>query len=624
MDYTKNRCVHQIFEELAAQTPDAIAVVCEGMQFTYKELNNRANQLAYYLRKCGVGPDALVGICMERSIDMVISLLGVLKAGAAYLPLDPAYPKERLKFMIEDSNTTTLITRNNHLKYFVECLVKKICLDNDRNLISTYSVENLSNLTHEESLAYIIYTSGSTGRPKGVCILHKAINSLVINTNYIRFKSTDVVAQVSNFSFDAATFEIWGALLNGACLVLIANKIVLSPDEFANDIRKQRVSVLFLTTALFNQMAREVPNAFPSVRYLLFGGESVDPKCVRMVVEGGPPQHLIHVYGPTECTTFTLWYQIKEITEDAVTVPIGKPVSNTMVYILDKDLQIVPDGVSGEIFIGGQGLASGYLNSPDLTTEKFILNPFANKDGARLYRTGDLARYLPDGDVEFIGRRDHQVKIRGHRIELGEIESFLMQCPCVKDVVVIAREDVPGDKRLVAYIVPEAKSIINPVEIRYFLNKKVPKYMVPSVFLTLTILPLTQNGKVDRKALPKPGQDCHELKKEFVAPRTAVEKALTEIWSEVLKLKQIGIYDNFFELGGHSLLATQLISRISNAFQIELSLRVVFESPVFAVMAQKIEQIKENVGVDQDMDLFLAELEAVSDQVAQKRLQLLG
>ncbi|MHC4268500.1 MAG: non-ribosomal peptide synthetase [Planctomycetota bacterium] len=592
-EYPHDECIHQLFEMQVEKVPDAVAVVYEDDKLTYRELNERSNQLAHYLRKHGVGPDVLVGICMERSIDMIVGLLGILKAGGAYVPLDTSYPKERLKFMIDDSNLEILLTTNNLLKYIPDNNIKKICLDNEWNIISEYRMENVSNLTNMRNLAYVIYTSGSTGRPKGVCVLHQSINCLVINTNYIQFKSSDIIAQASNFSFDAATFEIWGALLNGASLVLISNDIILSPEEFATEIRRQGISVLFLTTALFNQMTREAPNAFRSVRYLLFGGETVDPSCVRMVVEAGPPQHLLHVYGPTECTTFTSWYQVKNIPKEAVTIPIGRPISNTTIYLLDRNLQPVPVGVVGEIYIGGDGIASEYLNRPDFSAEKFIPDPFINKAGSSLYRSGDLARYLPDGNIEFLGRKDNQVKIRGFRIELGEIEAVLDKYPGVNQVAVLAREDEPGKKRLVTYIVLEEGPKTSISVLRDFLKKKLPEYMIPSVFIKLDSLPLTPNGKVDRKALPIPDQKRPELEKEFVAPHTSVEKELAKIWCEVLRLQQIGIHDNFFESGGHSLLATQVMHRMRNISRENLPLALLFQYPTIAGLAKYLS--RENV-----------------------------
>jgi amino acid adenylation domain-containing protein/non-ribosomal peptide synthase protein (TIGR01720 family) len=462
-EYPFDKCIHRLFEEQVERSPDAIAVVFEEEQLTYRELNQRANCLAHHLKTLGVGPEVLVGICVERSLYMVVGLLGILKAGGAYVPLDPAYPIERLAFMLEDSSVPVLLTGAQHLEKLPPHSARVVCLDSDWSEIARHSSENPTSEVASDTLAYVIYTSGSTGKPKGVAVPHRAVNRLAINTNYINLEPLDVVAQVSNCSFDAATFEIWGALLNGARLVVITKDVALSPQDFAAQLHQQGITVLFLTTALFNQIASVVPSAFHSVQHLLFGGEAVDPRWVKEVLKNGPPQRLLHVYGPTESTTFTSWYLIQDVPEGNTTIPIGRPIANTQVYLLDEKLQPVPVGVPGELYIGGDGLAKGYLNRPDLTDEKFIPNPWSNKLGSRLYKTGDKARYLSDGNIEFLGRIDNLVKIRGFRIELGEIEAALLQHPKVRDAVVIVREDTYGDKRLVAYIVGQSQISTAPV-----------------------------------------------------------------------------------------------------------------------------------------------------------------
>ena len=406
-----------------------------------------------------------------------------------------------------------------------------------------------------------MYTSGSTGTPKGIVIPHRAISRLVFNTNYVELGPGDRVAQAANASFDAVTFEVWGALLRGAALVMFPSEVVLSARRFCAELRKQGVSTLFLTTALFNLLAREVPGGFRSLRDLLFGGESVDADCVREVVRSDPPERLLHVYGPTESTTFATWYRVRDVAEGASSVPIGRPISNTEVYILDAHLEPVPVGVPGELYLGGAGLARGYLNQPALTAERFIPHPFAAEPGCRLYRTGDFARYLPDGNIEFLGRRDQQLKIRGFRIELGEIEATLSRHPAVRQSVVAASGGIGGEpaavpgagRRLVAYVVPKEMPWPGVSELRGFLKERLPEYMLPSAFVLLDGLPLTPAGKVDRGALPAPDQLRPELEKGFVAPRTPIEAKLAEIWASVLRLEQVGIHDDFFELGGHSL-----------------------------------------------------------------------
>ncbi|MEH1922365.1 amino acid adenylation domain-containing protein [Nostoc sp.] len=635
--YPQHLCIHQLFEAQVEKTPDSIAVVFNEEQLTYQELNHRANKIAHYLHSdsLGVGPEILVGICMERSLEMIVGLLGILKAGGAYVPLDPTYPQERLSFMLADSQVSVLLTQQKFAEEFADSRAKVVCLDTDWESINQHSQENLASNVTAENLAYVIYTSGSTGTPKGVAVPHRAVNRLVCNTNYIQFMPSDayggqlLVAQASNTSFDAATFEIWGSLLHGARLVVIPQNVVLSPQHFATYIREQRISILFLTTALFNQLASIVPEAFKDLRHLLFGGEAVDPKSVKLILSNGAPQQLLHVYGPTESTTFACWYLVQDIPEEVTNIPIGRPLSNTQIYILDSQLQPVPIGTPGELYIGGDGLARGYLNRPELTKEKFIPNPFEEAAGGRgqgageqrkqrekgqtdssflspipnpspqspipnpqspvpnprLYKTGDLARFLADGNIEFIGRIDNQVKIRGFRIELGEIEALLSQHSDVQQAVVIVREDIPGDKRLVAYIVPKQKLEVSTATLKCFLQEKLPHYMIPAVFVILDSLPLTPNGKVDRRNLPGCDRTRPNLEETFVAPRNPIEEKLAVIWAALLALEQIGVNDNFFQLGGHSLIATQILSRVRELFQVELSFHHIFDKPTIAGLA---------------------------------------
>ncbi|MBN3951615.1 MAG: amino acid adenylation domain-containing protein [Nostoc sp. NMS7] len=593
-NYPQDKCIHQLFEEQVERTPDAVAVVFDNQKLTYHELNIQANQLAHYLQSLGVRADVLVGLCVERSLSMIVGILGILKAGGAYVPLDPEYPQERLNFMLEDTGLSVVLTQEKLVdklgdrlrRGFAERKADVICLDSNWDIINQQTKHNPTTSTKADNLAYVMYTSGSTGQPKGVAVDHRAVNRLVINTNYIDIKPTDVIAQASNYAFDAATFEIWGALLHGARLVGVSKELALSPQDFAAFMRSQGISVLFLTTALFNQIAQEVPSAFNSLRHLLFGGEAVDPKWVKEVLKNGAPQRLLHVYGPTENTTFSSWYLVQDVPEDATTIPIGRAIANTQVYILDKNLQPVPVGLPGELYIGGAGLAQGYLHRPETTAEKFIeIELFDRVE--RVYKTGDLVRSLPDGNIEYIERIDNQVKIRGFRIELGEIETVLSQYPHVLASCAIAREDIPGDKRLVAYIVPQKEQTFTVSELRSFLKSKLPEYMVPSAIVILEGLPLTSNGKVDRHALPAP--DLHsQLSDKYVAPRNQIEEILSGIWAQVLKVERVGIHDNFFELGGHSLLATQIISRIPEAFGTSLPLRSLFKSPTVAQLSEVI------------------------------------
>ncbi|MBZ5554816.1 MAG: amino acid adenylation domain-containing protein [Acidobacteriia bacterium] len=589
-EYPRDKCIHELVEAQVERTPDAVAVVYGESALTYRELNSKANQLAHHLRGLGVGPEVAVVLFMERSVEMVISLLAILKAGGAYVPLDTTYPPERIKVMLEDAKAIALITDRAVTPELLSHPIHVLRLDKGWETIGQEPVENPVNQTHGESLAYVIYTSGSTGKPKGTCIPHCAINRLLSNTNYIELQPSDRVAQASNASFDAATFEIWGALLSGARLVGIPRDVILSPQAFAKALRDQNISVMFLTTALFNQMAREAPGAFAHLRYLLFGGEAVDPRWAREVLHTHPPQRLLHVYGPTETTTFATWHPVDGVEPDAVTIPIGRPISNTEAYILDSNLQPVPIGLSGELHLGGDGLAQGYLNRPDLTAEKFIPHPFNPVSGARLYKTGDLCRFLEDGSIEFLGRIDTQVKIRGFRVELEEIESVLDQHPGVQECVVVMREDTPGDKRLVAYLVPrnQGKPVVS--ELRALLKQKLPDYMVPGTFVILDSLPLNPNGKVDRRALPVPDASRPDLEEKYAAPRHPVEEVLVGILGEVLGLERVGIHDNFFELGGHSLMATRAVGRIRDAFEFELPLRRLFEAPTAAELADVLLQ----------------------------------
>ena len=584
-DYPKDKCIQELFEAQVEKTPDAVAVIFEEQQLTYRELNQRANQLAHYLQKLGVGPEVLVGICMHRSLELIVGLLGILKAGCAYVPLDLGYPKERLSFMLTDAQAPVLLTQQELLGRLPHYDGHIVCLDRDCETISTLPHTDPPCRTTGGKLACVIYTSGSTGKPKGVAIRQCGVIRLVCKPNYVELSPQETIGQVSNVAFDAATFEIWGALINGGSLAIITQDTVLTPEAFVAALERYRITCLFLTTALFNTVSLAMPEAFRGVRQLLFGGEACDPERVRAVLEAGAPENLIHVYGPTETTTFATFYPVKGVRRGDRTIPIGRPIANTQIYILDRQLRPVPVGVVGELHIGGDGVTRGYLNRPELTKEKFIANPFSADPRSRLYKTGDSARYLPDGNIEFLGRMDNQVKIRGYRIELGEIESVLDQHPAIQSSVVAVREDAPGDKQLVGYVVPRTGGSFDVVEARKYLKEKLPEYMLPSAFVTLNELPLTPNGKIDRRAFPAPDQNRAAWKDVYHPPRTPIEETLAGIWAELLKLDKVGIHDNFFDLGGHSLLATQVISRMRNAFSIEVPLRQMFDAPTIAEMA---------------------------------------
>ena len=592
--YPRDRCVHELFEEQAARTPDATAALWGHVRMSYGELNSRANQLARFLKQFDIKPDVPVGLCVARSPEMLVGMLGILKAGGTYVPLDAGYPKERLAFMLEDTGAPVILTQQRLLSRVPRDRAKIVCLDADWELIGRELRDNTASLANARNLAYVMYTSGSTGRPKGVAVPHRGVSRLVLNTNFIRLDPSDRIAQVSNISFDAATFEIWGALLNGAQLVGITRDVALSPKDFATELREQGITAMFLTTALFNQLASEAPGAFETLRTVIAGGEALDPKWVRSVLNNRPPQRLVNGYGPTENTTFTCCQEIDDLPQQVSNVPIGKPISNTTVYILDRNLNPVPIGVPGELYTGGDGLARGYWRRPELTAEKFVPNPFDCDNSSYLYRTGDLARFLSDGTIEFLGRIDDQVKIRGFRIELGEIETLLSTHPNVRECVVKVCGTSSAEKRLVAYVAPAAEPAPNASELRSFLLQQLPDYMIPSAFVGMATLPLTPNGKVDRKALPAPDQTRPTLDRQYVAPRDSTEQQLVSIWESVLSVRPIGIQDKFFDLGGHSMLAVRVIAQIEKAFGRKLRLATLFQTPTIERLASVLrEEIKE-------------------------------
>jgi amino acid adenylation domain-containing protein len=578
-------CVHQLFEAQADRTPHAVAVVCGDERVSYSQLNRRSNQLAHRLIALGLGPEMRVGICVRRSVGMIAALLGILKASGAYVPLDPDYPQERLRFMIEDAGMAVLVTDAALTHSLPAINVKLVCLDECCD--SPDWNHNPTCRTSSNSLAYVMYTSGSTGTPKGVEILHRGIVRLILGVDYVRIDETDVFLQFAPISFDASTFEIWGSLLSGARCVLFPGKVGTT-EELGCILTKEAVSVLWLTGALFNALVDESPELLRGVRQLLVGGEALSVAHIQRALELLPDTTLINGYGPTESTTFACTYHIGAHQPGLSSIPIGKPIANTRVYVVDKRLELVPTGVPGELCIAGAGLARGYLNSPELTTKHFVPNPFSTEDGARLYKTGDLVRYLPDGNLEFLGRIDQQVKIHGYRIELGEIEYQLNHYPAVRESVVVAIGDSSGDKWLAAYVTPSGREPLETEALRTHLERSLPDYMVPAAFAVLDRLPLSPNGKVDRRALPAPGPDRRDQHHTYVAPHTPIEELLTVIWGEVLHLDRIGIHDNFFELGGHSLSAVRAITRMCSGLGVKLSLQDLFEHPTIAALGAQV------------------------------------
>ncbi len=602
-EYPQDKCIHQLFEEQVERTPEAVAVVFEDHRLTYRELNQKANQLGHYLRKLGVGPEVLVGICVERSLEMVIGLLGILKAGGAYVPLDPSYPKERLAFLMGDAQIPVLLV-GQELAKDLPCLAPTIvCLDTNWDQIASESTVNLNAGVQSENLAYVIYTSGSTGRPKGVKITHQNVVRLFLATHsWFHFDHHDVWTLFHSYAFDFSVWEIWGPFLSGGRLVVVPFWVTRTPEAFYELLQQSQVTVLNQTPSAFRQLVEIVGQSADvlkpaRLRTIILGGEALDFRSLTPWVErfGAESPQLVNMYGITETTVHVTY---RPLMGDDCSINsgslIGRQIPDLALYILDHQLQLVPVGVAGEIYVAGAGLCRGYHNRPDLTAEKFVPNPFDDQVGGRLYKTGDLARYLLNGDIEYLGRIDQQVKIRGYRIEPGEIEAALEEHPAVRQAVVLAREDRPGDKRLVAYVVRKPGQTATVNELRSDLKEKLPAYMVPSSFVFLDGLPLTPNGKVDRKALPAPELGRSGLERGFVVPRTPIEEVLASIWAEVLKRDSVGVQDNFFELGGHSLLATRVMSQVREAFQVEVPLRRMFEAQTLAGLAETIEVLRQD------------------------------
>ena len=610
--YAQDSCVDELFESQVERTPESIAVSFQDEQLTYRELNNRANQLAQHLRRFGVGRETRIAICMEHSAEMVVAVLAVLKAGGAYVPLDHSYPKDRLSFMLDDSGAVVLLTQQALLADLPESRTLTVCIDRDWDLFKGESRENPLRITTARNLAYIIYTSGSTGRPKGVMIEHRG----VINLAGAQIKGFDIqassrVLQFASFSFDASVSEIFTALLAGATLVLETQNALMPGPEFAEMLRSRGITVVTLPPSILAALPAE---SLPELRTIVTAGEACSKELVSRWQAG---RRFINAYGPTEstvCATMGICFDIDRKPS------IGRPIDNVRVYLLDEQMHPAPVGVAGELHIAYDGLARGYINRPELSAEKFIPNPFSDEPGGRLYKTGDRARYLPDGRIDFLGRIDNQVKVRGYRIEPGEIEQVFKQHPSVMDIVVIVREDTSGDKRLVAYLVAHPGLVLEASELRNFGKEKLPQYMMPSSFVVLQSLPLTPNGKVDRKALPAPDQSEVRADAPYLPPQTELERIVTDIWQHVLKIEHVGLNDNFFDLGGHSLLMVQVQGKLRSALQRNISITDLFKYPNVGDLVTYLSE-DQNSAAPVLTDQRLAKLKAGRDRLKNRTRQ---
>ncbi len=621
-DYPHDLAAHKVFELQCKKTPNNKAIVNDELILDYKSLNEKANQLANYLIKADVNLNDNIAIFMDRSIDLIISILGILKSGGVYVPIDPSYPLDRIQFMLKDTDTKFVLTQSSYNTATEKFSSDIIYIDEISNILENEDKSNPDIEISSDSIAYIMYTSGSTGKPKGVSVPHKGINRLVINTNYVEINENSKIAQVANTSFDASTFEIWGALLNGAELVILKKEDIINPQYFVKNIIEKNISTILLTTALFNQIALENPNAFATLDTLLIGGEKLDPATIKIVLENKPPKRLCNGYGPTENTTFSNCYLITNVDESINGIPIGKPIANSTAYVLDEDRNYLPIGVAGELYVGGDGLAKGYWNRKELTEKVFIKNPFSNKENDFLYKTGDLAKYRADGNIEFIGRIDSQVKMRGFRIELGEIESVLKNLDNIKDAVVLMHGESSIDNKLVAYIVSDKDDNQSTEEITRKISSYLPDYMIPKVYLDIEKVPLTPNGKVDKKALLGLEINVSRNEKNFVPPRTNFEKYLADIWKDILKIKEVSVYDSFFELGGNSLQAAVFINRLKKMFDTEIQVQSIFLAPTiddFSKYASEyyseiIEEKFNDGNLKNKLDLNIDDIEVLSEK----------
>ena len=583
-DYPRQQCLHNLFERTAKRAPNRVAVECAGQSLTYGELNAKANRLANHLRKPGVQPESCVGICLERSLDLIVGLLAILKAGAAYVPMDPSFPPERLAWMMEDAGIVLLVTNTRLLKDLSRPGLKAVCLDAEWEAIEQGVSDDPGVFLPPSSLAYIIYTSGSTGKPKGVMIEHRSVvNFLLSMQDEPGFDENDVLVAVTTISFDIAALEVFLPLISGGRLVVASKNEVVDGAALLGRIASSGATVLQATPATWKLMLEAGWERTPGLK-MLCGGESLPRDLANRMLQRGA--ELWNMYGPTETT---IWSSVDRVQPGSDPVLIGRPIANTQLYIVDKQMEPVPRGVVGELLIAGDGLSRGYRNRPDLTAERFIETSFLDP-GNRAYRTGDLARFRPDGRVELLGRLDHQVKVRGYRIELGEIEKVLSQHEALKDAVVVTQEDQDGNKRLVAYCIPVTGGRLKSGELGQFLQRKLPDYMLPSCFVEMKVFPLTPNGKIDRKALPKPESITLEAGAPFVEPEGELELRLADIWKKALRKPVIGANANFFDLGGHSLLAAQVFAQMERQIGVKLPLALLFQTPTIRQLAASVQQ----------------------------------
>ena len=588
--YPRHLCVHQLLEEQVRRSPKSIAIEFQGRTLDYAELDSRSNQLAHFLRKRGVRTESLVGVCMERSLEMVPALMGILKAGGAYVPLDPAYPSDRIKYVLDDAHINLLLTQDSLLESLPPTSAEIVCLDPDWRALQHEVSGPATSEVKPENLAYVIYTSGSTGRPKGVQLEHRSVvNFLCSMQREPGMTANDVLVAVTTLSFDIAGLELYLPLLVGARLVVASREATYDGRLLKQLLDERRATVMQGTPATWRVLLESGWEGNPKLKVLV-GGEALSADLARELASRCGV--VWNMYGPTETTIWSSVYRVEG--KDEKLVPIGRPIANTTFHILDGNRHPVTEGAEGELYIGGEGLARGYFERDELTCEKFVCDPFSSRPGARMYRTGDLARCRPDGNVEFLGRIDHQVKIRGFRIELGEIEAVLEQHSDVNQAVVIAREDTPGDKRLVAYFVPETPGTLTSSELSRHVGQQLPEYMSPSAFVQMAKLPLTPNGKVDRKSLPAPKVTDFNSQAEYVAARDATERKLIQLWEEVLGIRPISVTANFFDLGGRSILAGRLFTRIARTFGNELPLSTLFRSPTVEQLANELRPLRKD------------------------------